>query len=63
MLSAGQGVLNGYMPETLDSRTKLMLDPAVTAVAGQYAFKIDPFMDVSGVDTVIIKLNTQLATS
>lgn len=63
LLSEGQTTLNKYMPNSLTTRTKLMLDPAVTALAGQYAFKIDPFEDVGGVDTIIVKLNTQQATS
>jgi hypothetical protein len=63
LLSTGQSTLNRYMPDALTTNTKLMLDPAVRAVAGEYAFKIDPFEDVGGVDTIIIKLNTQQATS
>lgn len=58
----GQGVLNKYMPDTLDPSTTFLLDPSVAQVSGQYAFKIDPFRDISGVDTVIVKLNTSQAT-
>jgi hypothetical protein len=60
LLATGQRCLAAYMPAALDPSSKLVLDQTVqnAAPAGTYAFKIDPFMDVGGVDTIIIKLNT-----
>jgi hypothetical protein len=63
LLATGQTTLNKYVPDSLTTNTKLLLDPAVAAVAGTYAFKIDPFEDLGGVDTIIVKLNTNQATS
>lgn len=60
LLGTGQNVLNGYMPQAIDPISKLVQDVTAQAAApaGTYSFKIDPFKDIGGIDTIILKLNT-----